>query len=327
MPVCSWSVMKRSSCLGLGVDRADPGDRGEGARRLQEADPVPGRRRVDDHQVVLAPLLHLAVELGQLPDLADRHQLLQPGRGGGEVVEDSAAEQQVAHRPHLELEQHVLAHRLVGVDRDRPEVLLHLDLVEADLGVVEHPRGVLLRGDLADDRALAFGGGAQPERHRDGRLADATLAGDEDQPLVEEFGDRAIPSNFARPAGKAARPCEYPRNGISKPQDQDRARPRSTRSIRSSKSSSGWRKPCPSARSPRSGAPTPAGRAEDDSPRELRGRARSRGHPRHEAVEASKPAAEARGSPTRRRAERAADLSVGEEVEAEDAGADEAAAT
>ena len=40
--------------LGLGVDRADAGDRGEGARRLQEADPVAGGRRVDDHQVVLA---------------------------------------------------------------------------------------------------------------------------------------------------------------------------------------------------------------------------------------------------------------------------------
>ena len=35
-----------------------------------------------------------------------------------------------------------------------------------------------------------------PERHRDRRLADAALAGDDDQSLVEKFGDRAIPSNF-----------------------------------------------------------------------------------------------------------------------------------
>ena len=55
-------------------------------------------------------LLHLAVVLGQLPDLADRDQLLQPGGGGGEVVEDPRADQQVAHRAHLELEQQVLAH-------------------------------------------------------------------------------------------------------------------------------------------------------------------------------------------------------------------------
>ena len=38
---------------------------------------------------------------------------------------------------------------------------------------------------------LPSAGGAQAERHRDGRLADAALAGDEDQPLVEQLGDRA----------------------------------------------------------------------------------------------------------------------------------------
>ena len=171
--------------LRLGVDRPDAGDRGEGARRLQEADPVAGGGGVDDHQVVLAPALDLAVELGQLPDLADRDQLLEAGGGGGEVGEDAAAEEQVAHRPDLELEQDVLAHRLVGVDRDRPEVLRHLDLVEADLGVIEDPRGVLLRGDLADDRALAFFGGTEAQRDRDGGLADSSLAGHEDQSLVE----------------------------------------------------------------------------------------------------------------------------------------------
>ncbi|MFN8216178.1 MAG: hypothetical protein U0R71_06230 [Solirubrobacterales bacterium] len=191
--------------LRLRVDRADAGDRGEGARRLQEADAVAGGRRVDDHQVVLAAGLDLAVELGELPDLADRDQLLEARRRRREVVEDAAAEQHVAHRPHLELEQHVLAHRLVGVDRDRPQVLLHLDLVEADLGVVEHARGVLLRGDLADDRPLPLGGGPQAERDRDRRLADAALAGDDHESLVEEVGNRAIPSNFG--SGQEKRPA------------------------------------------------------------------------------------------------------------------------
>ncbi|HET7484211.1 MAG TPA: hypothetical protein VFJ64_02420 [Solirubrobacterales bacterium] len=69
--------------------------------------------------------------------------------------------------------------------------------MEADLGVVEDARGVLLRGDLADDRPLAFGGGAQPQRDRDRGLADAPLAGDEDQSLVEKIGYRVIPSNFS----------------------------------------------------------------------------------------------------------------------------------
>jgi hypothetical protein len=62
--------------------------------------------------------------------------------------------------------------------------------------VGEHPRGVLLRGDLADDRPLAFGRGAQAKCQRDRGLADATLAGDEDQSLVEEIGYRVIPSNL-----------------------------------------------------------------------------------------------------------------------------------
>jgi hypothetical protein len=65
--------------------------------------------------------------------------------------------------------------------------------VEADLGVVEDARGVLLGGDLADDRAPAFGGGAQAERDGDGGLADAALAGDEEEALVEEVGD-LVPS-------------------------------------------------------------------------------------------------------------------------------------
>jgi hypothetical protein len=68
--------------------------------------------------------------------------------------------------------------------------------VKADLGVLEHARGVLLRGDLADDRPLARGRGAQAERQGDRGLADAALAGDEDQSLVEEIGYRVIPSNL-----------------------------------------------------------------------------------------------------------------------------------
>jgi hypothetical protein len=88
--------------------------------------------------------------------------------------------------------------RIARVDRDRPEVLLHLDLVESDGGVLEHSRGVLLRGDLADDGPLAFRRRPHSQRHRHRRLADAPLAGDDHQFLVEQFGYRAIPSNFGR---------------------------------------------------------------------------------------------------------------------------------
>ena len=143
-----------------------------------------GGRRVDDHQVVLAPALHLAVELRQLPDLADRDQLLQPRRRRGEVVEDAAAEEHVPHRPHLQLQQHVLAHRLVGVDRDRPEVLLHLDLVEAEAVCSKIREAFSCEETSQTIVRLPSLGGAQPERDRHRRLADATLAGDDDESLV-----------------------------------------------------------------------------------------------------------------------------------------------
>src|SRR5262249_29026054 len=162
------------------------------ARGLEEADPVPGRWRVDDHEVVLVPLLDLALRPRELPDLSDRQQLAKARGRGGEVVEDLAAHEQVAHRSHLELEQQVLAQRVVGVDRDRPQVLGHLDLVEAALTAMEDPRGGLLSGALAHDRALAARRRGDPEGQRDGRLADPALAGHEDDLLVEQVGHRVI---------------------------------------------------------------------------------------------------------------------------------------
>ena len=51
---------------------------------------------------------------------------------------------------------------------------------------MEHVRHALLLGDLADDRALAVARGGHAERGGDGRLADAALAGHEDQALVED---------------------------------------------------------------------------------------------------------------------------------------------
>jgi len=49
----------------------------------------------------------------------------------------------------------------VGLDRDRPQVVLELHLVEPHLGTVEEARRVLLRADFADDRPLATRGGGE----------------------------------------------------------------------------------------------------------------------------------------------------------------------
>ena len=69
------------------------------------------------------------------------------------------------------------------------------DLARAEgggAGLVEVGQ-VALGVDLADQRALAPGRREQPEAGRDGRLADAPLAGDEQQSSVEEVGhQRAV---------------------------------------------------------------------------------------------------------------------------------------
>jgi hypothetical protein len=54
---------------------------------------------------------------------------------------------------------------------------------------VERRRDVAAARDLGDDRALARARGDEPERGGDRGLADAALAGDDDEPPREQ-GDR-----------------------------------------------------------------------------------------------------------------------------------------
>jgi chromosome partitioning protein len=58
--------------------------------------------------------------------------------------------------------------------------------VESHLSPVKDARELLLRGDFADDRALAPLGRRQSERKRHGGLADAPLAGDDRHALLEQ---------------------------------------------------------------------------------------------------------------------------------------------
>ena len=55
----------------------------------------------------------------------------------------------------------------------------------------ERARHVVARGDLGDDRAQAAARRRDAERGRDRRLADAALAGDDEQLVVEERAQRA----------------------------------------------------------------------------------------------------------------------------------------
>ncbi len=68
---------------------------------------------------------------------------------------------------------------------------MHLTGLEADRGVLEQRGQVVLGVDLDQQDALALLGREQRGRRGDGALADTALAGEEQQPAVEQCGRRA----------------------------------------------------------------------------------------------------------------------------------------
>jgi hypothetical protein len=105
--------------VGLALDRPDPRDVAECLRRPQQAETVSRGRGVDDHQVVLSPFLDPAVELGQLPHLADGHELAQARGRGGEVGKDPVLEHHLVEGLDPDLEEQVLLQGPLGIDRER----------------------------------------------------------------------------------------------------------------------------------------------------------------------------------------------------------------
>ena len=171
----------------LARDGPAAGRCGERPRRAEDRDAVAGRGRVDDDEVVGVGAGGAAVELGELPELADRQQLAHAGRGGGDHPEDAAADEDLGDRRRRELVAQVLVQRVLRVDGDVEQPGRDLRLRER-LGAraVEGRRDVAAARDLGDDRALARTRGDEPEGGRDRRLADAALARHDDQPPVEE---------------------------------------------------------------------------------------------------------------------------------------------
>ena len=172
----------------LARDRPAARRGGERARRAEHRDAVPGRGRVDDDEVVGVGARRAAVELGELPELADGQQLAHARRRGGEQAEDAAAGEDARRAAARQLVAQVLLERVLGVDRDVKQAGRELDLLERLAGRrrVERARDVAAARDLGDDRALARARGDEPERRRDRRLADAALAGDDEQAVVEQ---------------------------------------------------------------------------------------------------------------------------------------------
>ena len=168
--------------------RPDLGDLGVGARRPQHGDAVAAGRRVHHARVERAVALVAPLHLRQLPDLAERDQLVQTGCRRGQVREDPAGVQQPRQPAGPQLVAQPLLLGVLGVQRERRQPLGHLGLRVARRRLAEQPGDALLLGHLGDDRPPPGARAGQADGGGHGGLAHAALAGHEDQALVQERG-------------------------------------------------------------------------------------------------------------------------------------------
>ena len=175
--------------LRLAPDRTRLHELADGAGGVELGEHVAGGRGVDDHEVPVGPALD---RLADLPaDLADGEDLLHSRRGIGHEVEHVGDRPDAPHHGDAQVELEVLAQRRLGVQLHREHTRVHLHRVEADRLVLEQVGEVALGVDLDEEDLLALLG----RDHRGGRgdraLADAALAGDEEQAPVEEVDHAA----------------------------------------------------------------------------------------------------------------------------------------
>ena len=171
----------------LARDRTRVRRAGERARRAEHRDAVPGGGRVDDHEVVGRRARGAAVELRELPELADGEQLAQPRRRRREEPEQAAAAQQpgggatAAGRAGTPPSP-ARGRRRRGTGRAR----LGLRRAVAGVRCVEHPGDIGAPRDLGHHGPAPAARGLQPDRRRDRRLAHAALPGDDDEAVGEQ---------------------------------------------------------------------------------------------------------------------------------------------
>jgi hypothetical protein len=168
-------AQERVDPLGVAAHGAHARDPRVRARRPQHREPVPGCRCIDDRDVV-SGLAGARLELGEVPDLAHRHELGQARRCCGEVLEQPAPAEESGQGARLELVAQPVLLRTIRIDG--------LEMHPLRQGI-EHAAEALLLGNLAHHGALALSRRRQPEGGRDGRLSDAALARHEDEPLVQ----------------------------------------------------------------------------------------------------------------------------------------------
>ena len=113
--------------------------------------------------------------------------LLDPRRGVGDEVERAGQRADAPDERHLDEQPQVLAQRVLGVHRHREQVGVDLARLERQRRGVERGGERALGVHLAHQRALAGAGAEVGERGGDRRLADAALAGDEQQAAIEQI--------------------------------------------------------------------------------------------------------------------------------------------
>ena len=162
-------------------------------RRTELGDDVAGRLGVDHDQVVRA-LAHLVAQLADAEDLLDAWR-----RVGDEVERASERTDAPEQRdPHEQPE--VLAQRVLGVHRHRQQVRLDQPGLEVQRRRVEGVGERALGVHLAHERATAGAGREMGDGGRDRRLADTSLAGDEEELAIEQWGRRRVPGRTFQPS-------------------------------------------------------------------------------------------------------------------------------
>ena len=110
--------------MGLVAQRADVDELADRVGRAELGDDVTGRGGVDHHEVEVGPALD---RLAYLPhDLADREDLLDPGRGGRDEVEHTRERPDASDHGHPQVQAQVLLQRRLGVHRHREDTRVHL---------------------------------------------------------------------------------------------------------------------------------------------------------------------------------------------------------
>ena len=178
------------------------------ARRLRHAqilEAVARRGRVHHDRVPRRPPALAARRL--VPDLPDRHQLLQPGRGSDEVLVDLALEDGREQALYRDDEAQVLLERGAPVDVEHVEERVRLPTEQGG----EPPSGLHLDRQRAPPAAREREG----ERRRDGRLPHPALADDEVQPPLEERGRHG--ASRRRAGRRAPRSCRRSRRSWRAP--------------------------------------------------------------------------------------------------------------